>query len=83
MVSKYNVSYLDLSRNGLYRLNGHPFRGLYNLKTLNLERNQLNQTYFYEGFFDDLHSLTELNLKSNIPYYISHGYINELKTDKN
>lgn len=77
-----NVTYLDLSRNSLYRLYGHPFRGLYNLKTLNLERNQLNQTYFYEGFFDDLHSLTELNLKSNIPTYIPHGYLNDKEYSK-
>lgn len=40
-----NVSYIDLSRNSICRLYGHPFRGLYNLKTLNLKRNQLNKTY--------------------------------------
>lgn len=77
-----NVSYIDLSRNGLYRLYGHPFRGLYNLKTLNLGKNRINQTYFYKGFFADLHSLTELNLKSNIPTYIPYGYINDKEYSK-
>lgn len=56
-----NVSYLDLSRNSLHILYGHPFRGLYNLKTLNLEKNYLNISYLYSDFFADLQSLTELN----------------------
>lgn len=72
-----SVSYIDLSHNGIGRLYGHPFHGLYKLKTLNLERNRINNTYFYKGFFADLYSLTELNLKGNIPYYIPHGHISD------
>lgn len=72
-----NVSYLDLSRNSLHGLYGHPFRGLYNLKTLNLEKNYLNISYLYSDYFADLQSLTELNLRGNTPYYIPNGYIED------
>lgn len=61
-----NVSYIDLSRNGIQQLGKQPFRGLYSLQTLNIERNKINITLMYKGLFADLHSLTELSLKGNI-----------------
>nr|XP_011438585.2 toll-like receptor 4 [Crassostrea gigas] len=61
-----NVSYINLSSNKIQQLNMHPFNGLFNLKTLNLERNRINITLMYKGLFIDLHSLTELSLKGNI-----------------
>lgn len=60
------VGYIDLSGNMIHQLNRKPFRGLYNLKSLNLERNRINISSMYKGLFADLHSLTELNLKGNI-----------------
>lgn len=61
-----NVSYIDLSRNQIEALDGQPFRELYHLKTLNLQRNRINITLFNRSLFSDLHSLNELNLKGNI-----------------
>lgn len=61
-----NVSYINLSGNRIQQLDMHPFHGLFNLKTLNLERNRINITLMYRGLFANLHSLTELSLKGNI-----------------
>ncbi|XP_048766858.2 toll-like receptor 4 [Ostrea edulis] len=58
------VSYIDLSRNEIKSLSSNTFRGLRNLKSLNLEGNKIKITDLY-GQFADLDSLTELSLKRN------------------
>ncbi|XP_056013705.1 toll-like receptor 4 [Ostrea edulis] len=59
------VSYIDLSRNKIKSLSNKPFRGLRNLKSLNLEGNKISISELYQGLFADLYSLTELSLKGN------------------
>lgn len=72
-----NVRYIDLSGNKIQHLDGHPFRGLLYLKTLNLERNAINISLLYQGLFSDLHSLTELSFKGNIKHEIKQTIIKD------
>lgn len=72
-----NVRYIDLSGNKIQHLDGHPFRGLLYLKTLNLERNAINISLLYQGLFSDLHSLTELSFKGNIKHKIKQTIIKD------
>lgn len=80
-----NVTYINLSGNMIQKFDMHPFYGLFNLKTLNLERNRINITMMYRGLFADLTSLTELSLKGNIqdkfkPTVIKDDVFSELRS---
>ncbi|KAM9487695.1 transforming growth factor beta activator LRRC33 [Clarias gariepinus] len=57
-----SLEFLDLSRNVLLRLDEYTFRDLYQLKELNLERNNL---FEIDTAFDHLKKLTRLNLAFN------------------
>ncbi|XP_062586393.1 toll-like receptor 4 [Saccostrea cucullata] len=61
-----NVEFINLSRNKLKWLSNISFHGLEKLKTLNLEYNCINISWFYKGIFSDLKSLKEISLKGNI-----------------
>jgi Leucine-rich repeat (LRR) protein len=55
-----NLTYLDLSRDGLNKLEGDCFMGLHDLKTLDLTENQI--TFDDPDMFRNVSNLTNLNL---------------------
>lgn len=72
-----NIRYINLSGNKIQHLDSQPFRGLFHLKTLNLERNVIDISLLYQGLFSDLHSLTELSFKGNIRNTITQTIIKD------
>ena len=64
-----NLTYLDISNNRIKMLNKMSFKGLTQLKVLNISSNLLNDGSLPEGLFQPLSSyLLELDLRHNLMY---------------
>ena len=77
-----SLKFLDFSANRLIKIENAAFSGLVNLQTLYLNNNNLDSPdsdsdYF---FLYNLSLLEHLDLSFNYFYYLSHGYLNHLKS---